>query len=72
MAASILAGAFVVAQGFAVWGFLRFVKSFGAYTESQREFTKVLMEANQNTLMAMEALEREQRRTRDTAKERVA
>jgi hypothetical protein len=33
--AGLVAAGVILAQGWAVWAFLKFVKSFGAYTESQ-------------------------------------
>lgn len=48
MLASSVAVALIVAQGFAVWGFLRFVKSFGAYTASQQELTTALLTVHES------------------------
>lgn len=45
---STLAVALILAQGFAVWGFLRFVKSFGAYTASQQELTAALLTVHES------------------------
>jgi hypothetical protein len=50
ISSSVLAAAVVIAQGFAVWGFLRFVKSFGAYTESQQAMTRALLHAHESNL----------------------
>lgn len=47
---SIVAVALVIAQGLAVWAFLRFVSSFGAYTESQRELTGALLSTHESNL----------------------
>lgn len=49
--ASALAASLVVAQGVVVWGFLRFVRSFGAYTESQERFTKALLTTHESNLI---------------------
>lgn len=51
MVASVIAGGLILAQGCAVWAFLRFVRSFGSYTESQRDLTKALLEVNQGSLL---------------------
>lgn len=48
MLASSVAVALIIAQGFAVWGFLRFVKSFGAYTASQQELTAALLTVHES------------------------
>lgn len=47
---SLVAIALVVAQGLAVWAFLRFVRSFGAYTESQRALTGALLSTHESNL----------------------
>lgn len=49
--ASIVACALVLAQACAVWAFLRFVKSFGAYTVSQREMTNALLYTHESSLL---------------------
>jgi hypothetical protein len=54
----VLAAALILAQGFAVWGFLRFVKSFGAYTTSQGHLTAALLSMQESNLL----LHREQMR----------
>lgn len=51
MLTSIVASAVILAQGAAVWGFLRFVKSFGAYTESQRQLTAALLTTHESNLL---------------------
>lgn len=48
---SLVACALVAAQGAAVWGFLRFVKSFGAYTESQKSLTAALLTTHESNLL---------------------
>jgi hypothetical protein len=48
---SIVAVALVVAQGLAVWAFLRFVKTFGAYTESQQKMTNALLYTHESNLL---------------------
>lgn len=47
---SIVAAAVVIAQGLAVWGFLKFVKSFGAYTLSQQAMTNALLYTHESNL----------------------
>lgn len=37
----------IVIQGLVCLAFLRFVHSFGAYTESQRELTKALLQTHE-------------------------
>lgn len=68
--ASLIAGALICAQGCAVWAFIRFVRSFGDYTESQRAFTKSLMEVHasnvllhERTVELIEAVKRSQQKT---------
>lgn len=56
--ATILAIAIILAQCAAVWGFLRFVKSFGAYTESQQAFTSAILSTHELNM----ALHRENQR----------
>ena len=56
--ATVIAVAVVVAQGAAVWGFLRFVKSFGAYTESQHKLTAALLYTHESNLALHESNER--------------
>lgn len=56
--ATILAIAMILAQGAAVWGFLRFVKSFGAYTEAQQALTSAILSTHELNL----ALHRENQR----------
>lgn len=56
--ASILAISMILAQAAAVWGFLRFVKSFGAYTEAQQELTSAILSTHELNL----ALHRENQR----------
>ena len=48
--ATIVACGLVLAQGAAVWAFLRFVKSFGAYTESQRQLTAAILTTHESNL----------------------
>jgi hypothetical protein len=47
----VLAAALILAQGFAVWGFLRFVRSFGAYTESQAHLTAAILTVHESNLL---------------------
>jgi len=49
--ASVVAIALVLAQGAAVWAFLHFVRSFGAYTESQRQLTAALLTTHESNLL---------------------
>lgn len=49
--AVILAVASILGQGAVVWMFLRFVKTFGRYTESQQEFTKALLFTHESNLI---------------------
>lgn len=56
--ATVLAFALIIAQGVAVWGFLRFVKSFGAYTKAQQELTSAILSTHELNL----ALHRENQR----------
>lgn len=53
--ATILAIAMILAQGAAVWGFLRFVKSFGAYTASQEKMTNALLYTHESNLLVHQA-----------------
>lgn len=48
---SLVAAAVILGQGFAVWGFLRFVKNFGAYTEAQEKFTRALLLTHESNLI---------------------
>lgn len=48
---TVVAGALIVAQGFAVWGFLRFVKTFGAYAESQHKMASALLYTHESNLL---------------------
>ena len=50
MFSTILAIGLVIAQGAVVWGFLRFVKSFGAYTASQQQLTAALLYTHESNL----------------------
>lgn len=68
---TVVAVALILAQGFAVWAFLKFVKTFGAYTESQRAFTKALLETNQNSLMVHESNVRLLEKIKDQQPEQV-
>lgn len=72
LVAALVAAALVLAQGCAVWAFLRFVRSFGDYTESQRAFTKAILEVNQNYLLMhqshVELLEKLQQREPEHAR----
>jgi len=45
----------VLAQGCAVWAFLRFVKSFGAYTESHQAMTNALLYTHESNCLVHEA-----------------
>ena len=47
----VIAIALMLAQGAAVWGFLRFVQSFGAYTESQKSLTQALLYTHESNLL---------------------
>jgi hypothetical protein len=47
---AIVASALVIAQGLVVWAFLRFVKSFGSYTESQQKMTNALLYTHESNL----------------------
>lgn len=58
MIAGFVAVALVVAQGLAVWAFLRFVRSFGAYTESQRQLTAALLTTHESNLMIHQSNQR--------------
>jgi len=49
--ASLLAAALIVASGLAVWAFLRFVKSFGAYTESYRQLAAAILTTHESNLL---------------------
>jgi hypothetical protein len=49
--------AFVIGQGLVVWGFLRFVKSFGAYAESHQAFTKALLGVHEQNLLVLGELQ---------------
>jgi hypothetical protein len=68
VAATLIACAVMLAQGAAVWAFLRFVKSFGAYTESQRQLTSALMATHESNLL----LHRAQLATHDTQMQMLA
>ena len=48
---SIVAAALVLAQGCAVWAFLRFVKTFGAYTASQEKMAAALLYTHESNLI---------------------
>jgi hypothetical protein len=49
--ASLVAAALILAQGAAVWAFLQFVTSFGAYTESHRQLTAALLTTHESNLL---------------------
>lgn len=51
MLAMVVAAALVLAQGFAVLAFLRFVKSFGSYTESQQQMTNAILSVHESNLL---------------------
>lgn len=51
MLATLVASALILAQGAAVWAFLRFVKSFGGYTESNRQLTAALLTTHESNLL---------------------
>ena len=74
--ASLIAGGLIIAQGCAVWAFLRFVKSFGDYTESQRALTTALLRVNEGSLLVhqsnVELLAKLERMQADLQRERVA
>lgn len=53
--ATVLAISMILAQAAAVWGFLRFVKSFGAYTESQQQMTNALLYTHESNLLVHQA-----------------
>ena len=53
--ATVLAIAFVIGQGAAVWAFLKFVRSFGAYTASHEKLTVALMYTHESNLAIHEA-----------------
>ena len=53
--ATILAIGIILAQAAAVWGFLRFVKSFGAYTESQQQMTNALLYTHESNMLVHQA-----------------
>ena len=55
VAASVIAAAIIIAQGLVMWGLLRFVKSFGAYTESQKELAAALLSVHESNRMIHEA-----------------
>ncbi len=46
--ASIVAVGLIVAQGLAVWAFLRVVKSFGAFTASHERLTSALLAVHES------------------------
>lgn len=74
--AALVAAALLLAQGCAVWAFLRFVKSFGDYTESQRSLTTALLRVNEGSLLVhqsnVELLAKLERMQADLQRERVA
>lgn len=49
--ATIVACALVLAQGLAVFAFLRFVHSFGAYTESQSHLSTAMLALHESNLL---------------------
>jgi hypothetical protein len=49
--ASVIACLVVVGQGLVFWGFLKFVKSFGAYTESYRSMTTALLATHETNVL---------------------
>lgn len=51
MLATIVACALVLAQACAVLAFLRFVKSFGAYTQSQQQMTNALLYTHESSVL---------------------
>jgi flagellar biogenesis protein FliO len=51
----VVAIALVLAQGCAVWAFLRFVKSFGAYTESHQAMTNALLYTHESNCLVHQA-----------------
>jgi hypothetical protein len=53
--ATIVALAVVLAQGAAVWAFLRFVNSFGAYTASQQDLTAALLYTHESNMALHES-----------------
>jgi len=52
--AALIAAVVIVAQGAAVWAFLKFVKSFGAYTEAQVKVYQQLHAMHQANLLLHE------------------
>ena len=48
---SLIAIAAILAQGFVVLAFLKFVKSFGKYTESQTQLTAAILTVHKSNLM---------------------
>lgn len=55
MLATTVALALLLAQGAAVWAFLRFVKSFGAYTKSNESLTAALLTTHESNLLLHQA-----------------
>lgn len=47
----VIAIALILAQSAAVWAFLRFVHSFGAYTETQKSLTQALLYTHESNLL---------------------
>lgn len=47
---TLLAIAAIIGQGLVLWGFLRFTKSFGAYTESYQAMTLALLSTHESNL----------------------
>ena len=58
VAAFIVGAAIIIAQGLVMWGLLRFVNSFGAYTESQKELASALLSVHESNRMIHEANQR--------------
>lgn len=55
MLATTVAVALILAQGAAVWAFLRFVTSFGAYTKSNESLTAALLTTHESNLLLHQA-----------------
>lgn len=62
--ASVFASLVIVGQGLVFWGFLKFVKSFGAYQDSYQAMTKALLATHETNL----TLHRENQRILDELK----
>jgi len=48
---SLIAAAAILLQGAVIWAFLKFVKSFGAYTKVQQELTSAILTTHESNLL---------------------